>query len=247
MMATAPITGSVALCSAHVNCFSWPPAAALACAAVRHSRRLRCDTKVRHTARVIASAITKACWASSTSSVSTWPARCPRSRVSCMGRFVRPPFGTGLANAANQAITPGKDSAASTSRIHASGIARSSAQDHTIIRIDATGSVERRRLSSIFQRLSAVSGSGRSDSSHGSSCQSPRTQRCERAAATSEWDGESSKKAMSLTSAQRAKALSNRSWLSSVFSGTRPSRLAWNAFRSYRPLPVYEPSPKTSW
>ena len=55
---------------------------------------------------------------------------------------------------------------------------------------DAGATSERRRLSTIFQRLMARDrGSAAGCSRSGSSCQSPRVQRCTREAATSAWNG----------------------------------------------------------
>ena len=56
----------------------------------------------------------------------------------------------------------------------------------------AIGVSERRRLSTIFQRLMRAESVAAPRSRNGSSCQSPRVQRCTRDAATSAWNGASS-------------------------------------------------------
>ena len=94
----------------------------------------------------------------------------------------------------------------------------------------AAGIRLRRKLSKTFQRSTSertlrrrstwpepggVSGgaAGVVRNSHGSNCQSPRTQRCSRLANELYRAGKSSMTSISLTSAQRAKFPSMRSWL----------------------------------
>ncbi len=89
--------------------------------------------------------------------------------------------------------------------------------------------------------------SGARASISGSSCQSPRVQRCTRDAATPAWCGWSSTSTRSLTIAQRATVPSSRSWLSTAPSGRRRSSVACSARTFSRPLPVKEPVPNTSW
>ena len=72
---------------------------------------------------------------------------------------------------------------------------------------------DRRRLSTILNRASPDS-PFRGSRISGSNCQSPRVQRCRREAATSAWNGDSSIRLMSVTTAQRASEPSKRSWLS---------------------------------
>src|SRR3972149_4820071 len=52
---------------------------------------------------------------------------------------------------------------------------------------------------------------------------------------------------MSVTSPARAKVPSKRSWLRSVFSGTRPARARSEASGAEVPLPAWLPPPHPAW
>ncbi len=66
---------------------------------------------------------------------------------------------------------------------------------------------------------------GTRGSSHQAICQSPRIQRCRRLTSAGYREGYSSYSSTSLSRAERAYALSRRSWLRIVFSGKSPQRL----------------------
>ena len=95
----------------------------------------------------------------------------------------------------------------STVRAQSPGIS----QLTTSIKNIAGADRERRRFSIIFQRASAEMLRQYRPQIQGSSCQSPRTQRCERMSATPVCDGNSSNSSTSLTNPQRAKVPSRRS------------------------------------
>ena len=115
---------------------------------------------------------------------------------------------TALSSSASNA---GIASAVTTSASHTNCGERGNAQDKTSTSSAAGAESVRRKLSNIFQRPIAVISRPRDPNIQGRSCQSPRAQRCCRAAATSTWDGKSSNTSTSLTNAQRAKLPSNRS------------------------------------
>ncbi|MNZ64939.1 hypothetical protein D3C78_831190 [compost metagenome] len=123
---------------------------------------------------------------------------------------------------------------ASTSKVPISAAGNGSSQHRQRLARANGANSERRRLSSILQR--PISGTARRPvqppTIHGSSCQSPRVQRCRRLTTTSKRDGGSSTTSTSEASPARAKTPSNRSWLSSSFSPTRPASDASKASTS---------------
>ena len=148
---------------------------------------------------------------------------------------------------ASAPISGPAENAKPTSASVAHGAIASVASAKAIAASDIGATSERRRLSSIFQRLIARRRQRPAWSRIGSSCQSPRVQRCTREAATSAWNGASSITVMSVTAAQRASEPSSRSWLRIWFSGRRPPSTACIAWTWSRPLPANVPSPNTSW
>ena len=137
-------------------------------------------------------------------------------------------------------------SAASTSASAATGATTPLASASISSASDIGATSERRRLSSIFQRLIARMPYCLLLKMNGNSCQSPRVQRCTREPATSAWKGASSITVMSVTAAQRASEPSSRSWLSTRPSGRRLASTACMAATLSRPLPVKVPSLNTS-
>ena len=101
------------------------------------------------------------------------------------------------------ASSAGKASAASTKPVNMACGALGMDQPATNRKKAQGADSDRRKLSSIFHRPSSGIPLPLGPQIQGNNCQSPRTQRCCRDAATSVCEGNSSKNSMSLTSAQR--------------------------------------------
>ena len=162
---------------------------------------------------------------------SCWNQRSPRNNATKLSR---------------SATSAGTASAVTTSATHMPCGALGNAHERTSSMSAAGADSVRRRLSNIFQRPMAEISRPCDPSIQGSSCQSPRAQRCCRAAATPTWEGKSSNTSTSLTNAQRANMPSNKSWLNNRLGGTRPASARSKASTSYKPLPVKLPSPNRS-
>ena len=149
----------------------------------------------------------------------------------------------------------GATRSASTNRVQKPDGSGASVQLPTSSSSCAGGTRLRRRLSKPFHHASADSvlgrrfppGPGTLGRSQPAICQSPLIQRWRRLISTAKLAGWSSYSSTSVTNADRAKALSTRSWLRMRFSGKRPSVARRKASTSYMPLPTYDPSANTSW
>ena len=225
---------------------SWR-AAACACAAVVHSSRLRRLTTIRQSERRAAS-VSRRAWAASWLNCQAAAARALTN--SPPPTWKKWPHAIRLRVGTRPASEPSNGPASSAPNTMTTALAGSSEPSNTErpSRTAQAGSTrERRRLSLIFQRPRRSTPKLRAFHITGSSCQSPRVQRCRRDAATPGCCGYSSTRVTSLTYPQRAMLPSSRSWLSTDSPGKRASRTAWQARTLSRPLPVKLPVPNRSW
>ena len=156
------------------------------CAAGVHSSRRRPLTNTRHSVRTIASSATSASGTTNTIASSQRPAwsRSARSVPDTAPR--RRPRPSPVTSSVNSEAA----GASTASAVHRSGWPGRSSQPPRSSATSAGGTRLRRRLSAIFQRSSAPSrfgrrlppGPGTRRPSQRTSCQSPRTQRCQRRA-----------------------------------------------------------------
>ncbi|MCY1514171.1 hypothetical protein D9M68_487000 [compost metagenome] len=224
----------------------WLDCACAWSAVVHCSRCLRLTTS-RQVARKAASSSRRVCAASCTNCQAA-PARARSSSTAPASKKWRSSMArrVGTRPASAPSSGPSVSAAPTAASAQPSGMACVKITSTSSAK-DAGTTSERRRLSLIFHRPSASIPKRRARHISGSSCQSPRTQRCTREAATPAWCGWSSTSTTSLTIAQRATLPSSRSWLSTALSGRRSFSVACTARTLSKPLPVKEPLPNTSW
>ena len=243
--ASTPATTLMRRCRRHSAAQS-REAAASAAAAVVHANKWRRLTKWRNSARAIASISSTDCDNSCANCHATEPTARSSTTTACRpsGRSAsRSSPGAKAAVAPINGPTPSAPRTSNSATLAAgqplAALASSSATQ-------AGATRERRRLSSIFHRFSGVTDQCRGRAMNGSSCQSPRVQRCTRESATSGCTGAPSSSATSPTDAQRSSAPSSRSWLSTWPCGKRPPSTLCAACTCSNPLPLKLPSPNRS-
>ena len=220
--------------------------AASAAAAVVQASRWRRLTNCRNSARATASSSSTDCDSNCTNCQATRPAARSSTLTAWRNSGRSASRSSPGTKAAAAPIIGPAPRAPSTSAMATVGVGQPLTLLDNSKATQAGGTSERRRLSSIFHRFSGVTDQRRGWAMKGSSCQSPRVQRCRRESATSGCTGAPSRRATSPTEAQRSSAPSNRSWLSTWPCGRRPPSTACAACTCSRPLPLKLPSPKRS-